>query len=176
MERLMIEPVSIRTNNPGAMWGGKRAEKWGATDDIVLHDGQNNHAAVFPTKVQGAAAQFDLWTSYTGMTFGAAIAKWSGGNSSPQYVAFLARRTGISPTDVITVRLLSGPKGLELMKAQAQWEAGKSYPMTDAEWQVAQQMVFPGENPSPPPDVPKPIPVKVQPSVWSSVVSLFKRS
>jgi hypothetical protein len=29
------------------------------------------------------------------------------------------------------------------MKAQAQWEAGKPYPMTDAEWRQAQAMVFP---------------------------------
>src|SRR3954469_15104249 len=75
--KTMREPVSIRTNNPGAMWGGKRANKWGATADLILHDGQSNHIAVFPTRVQGAAAQFDLWRGgYTGMTLAAAIHKW----------------------------------------------------------------------------------------------------
>jgi hypothetical protein len=134
--------VSIRTNNPGAMWGGKRAEKWGATDDLILKDGQNNHIAVFPTKVQGAAAQFDLWrANYTGLTLLAAIKKWSGGNSSPNYVAFL-KKHGVNFNDLITVDFLASPAGLSLMKAQAQWEAGTPYPMTDAEWQTAQAMVF----------------------------------
>jgi len=139
----MTEPISIRTNNPGAMWGGKRAEKWGATADILTGDKQGNHIAVFPTKVQGAAAQFDLWRGgYAGMTLGAAIRKWSGGNSSPSYSAFLTNKTGIEMLDVVTHELLAGPKGLSLMKAQAQWEAGKPYPMTDAEWEEAQRMVF----------------------------------
>ena len=36
----MSEPVSIRYNNPGAMWGGnKTAEKWGATGNVALNDG-----------------------------------------------------------------------------------------------------------------------------------------
>jgi hypothetical protein len=55
---------------------------------------------------------------------------------------FLNQRTGIKSLDTITVELLAGPKGLALMKAQAQWEAGKPYPMTDAQWEEAQRMVF----------------------------------
>ena len=60
----MEDPASIRYNNPGAMWGGNAlTRKWGETGNIALADGlhQNNHIAVFPTKVHGAAAQFDLW-------------------------------------------------------------------------------------------------------------------
>ena len=137
------EPASIRFRNPGAMWGGKRADKWGAVDDIVLKDGQANHIAVFPTMVQGAAAQFDLWRAgYAGLTLAAAVKKWSGGNSSAAYMKFLKEKTGLGSYDAITVALLSGPKGLALMKAQAQWEAGKPYPMTDAQWAEAQRMVF----------------------------------
>jgi len=137
------EPASIRYKNPGAMWGGRRANKWGAVSDVVLKDGQANHIAVFPNFVQGAAAQFDLWrAAYTGMSLGAAIRKWSGGNSSSAYMKFLNQRTGIKSLDTITVELLAGPKGLALMKAQAQWEAGKPYPMTDAQWEEAQRMVF----------------------------------
>ncbi len=153
----MSVPVSIRSNNPGAMWGGARAAKWGATADIRLHDGQGNHIAVFPTKVQGAAAQFDLWrTSYSGMTLRAGIARWSGGNSSPAYVAFLTRRTGIRADDVITRELLAGPRGLALMQAQAHWEAGRPYPMTEAEWRRAQAMVFGRHEPQPEPPKPEP--------------------
>lgn len=178
-------PASIRYNNPGAMWGGKHANKWGATNTVGLNDGtgQGNTIGVFPTKVQGAAAQFDLWRiGYVGMSLSAAIRKWSGGNSSSSYMRFLNDSTGIKSTDMVTVNLLSGPKGLALMKAQAQWEAGKPYPMTDAEWITAQNMVFPGANPVPAPDVPKadPSPDAPAPSRWSSIlaaiVSIFKRS
>lgn len=177
-------PISIRTKNPGAMWGGARANKWGATADIMTGDKEGNHIAVFPTFVDGAAAQFDLWRSnYTGLTLGSAIKKWSGGNSSPPYANFLVARTAILTTDTITTQLLAGPKGIALMKAQAAWESGKikdGYPMTDTEWQQAQAMVFKGAIP-PPPDIPKAKPSNPAPtkSVWgvffSALVSIFKR-
>lgn len=180
----MSEPVSIRTNNPGAMWGGNKiAEKWGATGNIALNDGlhQNNHAAVFPTKVDGAAAQFDLWRNfYAGMPLEAAIKKWSGGNSSPAYVSFLEKNADITSTDIVTVGLLSGPKGLALMKAQAEWEAGKPYPMTDEEWSHAQALVFGRDLPQPPPP-PPPVydkPVETQapgPSIFASIINFFKK-
>jgi hypothetical protein len=174
----MAEPISIRTKNPGAMWGGARANKWGATADLLTGDSEGNHIAVFPTKVQGAAAQFDLWRNvYTGMSLGAAITKWSGGNSSPQYVTFLTEQTGILIAEVITTKLLSGPKGLALMKAQAHWEAGKPYPMTDAEWQAAQSLVFHGAVIPPPPDIPAPEPQpEPRPSTgfWSLVASVVR--
>jgi hypothetical protein len=138
------EPASIRYKNPGAMWGGKHARKWGAVDDIVLKDGQANHIAVFPDLVHGAAAQFALWKAgYCDMTLIAAIKKWSGHNSSAAYMAFLGKHVGVTPHTRITPALLASPKGIALMKAQAQWEAGKPYPMSDAQWAEAQSMVFP---------------------------------
>lgn len=169
----MPEPASIRYKNPGAMWGGTHAKRWGAVDDVVLNDGQSNHIAVFPTTVQGAAAQFDLWRrAYAGMTLAAAIDKWSGHNSPKGYVAALQKATGIGPFEIITSIVLAGPKGLALMKAQAQWEAGKPYPMTDAEWAHAQQMVFGKSAPvpqPPPPDIePAPAPAP-QPTTWTDV-------
>jgi hypothetical protein len=165
--KMMREPKSIQTNNPGAMWGGARATKWGATDDIKIGDKQGNHIAVFPTKTQGAAAQFDLWrTGYCGLTLAAAIKRWSGDNDSLQYVAFIRKNAAIDPDEKITVALLSGPRGFSLMKAQAQWEAGKVYPMTDAEWALAQKMVF-GAVP-PPPDIEKPDQPETKPAVQST--------
>lgn len=139
----MSEPASIRYKNPGAMWDGKTSRKWGSKQHVVLSDGQSNHIAIFPDCVHGAAAQFDLWrTAYTGLTLAGAIRKWSGGNSSSSYMTFLTKNTGIGQADKITADLLSGPKGLALMKAQAQWEAGKPYPMSNEEWMQAQCMVF----------------------------------
>jgi hypothetical protein len=145
-----MEPASIRYNNPGAMWGGNAiSRKWGEQGNIALNDGlhQNNHIAVFPDKVHGAAAQFDLWRTsknYHNQQLAHAIRTWSGGNSWPEYVAFLGKHApGLTATIIVDDKLLSGPLGIALMKAQAQMEAGKPYPMTDAEWEQAQALVFP---------------------------------
>lgn len=140
-----MEVASIRYKNPGAMWGGARANKWGALRAVTLNDGkgQGNNIAEFPTYEQGAAAQFDLWqTSYCNMSLDAATMKWSGGNSSPAYIKFLTEKTGLQAHTLITKDLLNSDTGWRLMKAQAQWEAGKPYPMTDAQWKAAQKLCF----------------------------------
>lgn len=135
---MMPSPISIRTNNPGAMWLGPSAKRFGATSTITV--GVNN-VAVFPTAVQGAAAQFDLWTrSYSNMTLGEAIKRWSGGNSSADYAKRLCQNTGLTLDSVISRTLLAGPVGINLMKAQAQWEAGQPYPLSDDQWAEAQKM------------------------------------
>ena len=139
-------PAAIRYKNPGAMWPGKVATKWGSTDWITLNDGQGNKIAIFPTFVQGAAAQFDLWaTKYaTGETLKQLIDRWSGHNSPAEYVRFLEAQTGISINTVVTRALLASPPGWKLLKAQSRWEAGQPIPMSDDDWQQAQKMVFDG--------------------------------
>lgn len=144
------DPASIRYNNPGAMWGGTAlARKWGADGNVKLHDGlgQNNHIAVFPDKVHGASAQFDLWHSsanYHNKPLITAIRTWSGGNSVSSYIAFLTSRVpGLHAGTIINDNFLKSPSGLLMMKAQAWHEAGRQYPLTDAEWAQAQAMVFP---------------------------------
>jgi len=139
-------PAAIRYKNPGAMWPGKVATKWGSTSYVTLNDGQGNKIAVFPTFVQGAAAQFDLWaTKYTtGETLKQLIDRWSGHNSPADYVRFLEARTGTSVDTVVTRAFLASPAGWKLLKAQSRWEAGQEMPMTDDDWQQAQRMVFDG--------------------------------
>jgi hypothetical protein len=129
------------------MWGKGNpiAAKWGSTKTETLADGlgQGNNIAHFPTMVQGAAAQFDLWDQhYTGMTLKAAISKWSGGNWDQPYADFLTKQTGLSLDRQVTKELLASAVGLKLMEYQARWEAGQPYPMTEAEWQSAQALVF----------------------------------
>ena len=129
------------------MWGkgNKIAAKWGSTKTEGLNDGlrQGNNVAYFPTKVDGACAQFDLWrTSYVNLSLAAAIRKWSGGNWSQPYADFLKARTGLTMSTPITKDVLASPLGIELLKVQAQWEAGNPYPMTDADWlEAGAQMV-----------------------------------
>lgn len=145
----MSDPASIRFNNPGAMWGKGNAiaTKWGANKTIGLNDGlgQGNNIAVFPDKVHGAAAQFDLWNShYNGLTLQAAIERWSGANSWQEYAHTVQTKIGLTAATRVTTAILSSPQGLALMKAQAQWEAGRIYPLTDDQWKQAQDMVFKG--------------------------------
>lgn len=144
-------PASIRSNNPGAMWGGTAlTRKWGETHHESLSDGlhQGNQIAFFPDKVHGACAQFDLWRTsknYRGKTLNQAIETWSGGNSWPGYVHFLTSRVpGLTGGTVVDDELLSGPRGAAMMKAQAQHEAGVPYPMSDEDWLQAQRIVFGG--------------------------------
>jgi len=143
---MAIIPAAIRYKNPGAMWPNKIATKWGSTRYDTLNDGQGNKIAFFPTFVQGAAAQFDLWaTKYTtGETLKQLIDRWSGHNSPADYVRFLEARTGTSVDTVVTRAFLASPAGWKLLKAQSRWEAGQEMPMTDDDWQQAQRMVFDG--------------------------------
>lgn len=147
-----MDPASIRYKNPGAMWPGAVATKWGSTHWVQLNDAQKNKIAVFDTFVQGAAADFYLWaTKYTtGETLKQLIDRWSGHNSPAAYVSYLQAQTGVSINTVVTKDFLASPAGWKLLKAQSRWEAGKPIPMSDAEWQQAQKMVFAGAAPDVP--------------------------
>lgn len=59
------------------------------------------------------------------------------------YLNFLTSRVpGLKDTTVINEAFLSSPSGIAFVKAQAWHEAGKPYPMSDAEWAQAQAKVF----------------------------------
>ncbi len=177
----MSEPVSIRTKNPGAMWPNALATKFGSKTHEDLRDG--NKAAIFPTFEAGAAAQFALWhDKYAGMTLKDAIYKWSGHNSSAAYEDFLTKHASVSLNTVISKEFLEGPEGVRFAKAQAQWEAGKPYPMTDEQWKKAQDLAFGDLSqaglPTPTVDIPLPIPAPSSPATAnpgsSSGTSLLK--
>jgi len=164
-----MEPASIRTKNPGAMWGSALTRKWGSTETITLHDGlgQGNNIAVFPTFVQGICAQLDLWRTsknYRNKRFADAIAIWSGGNNVPSYIRFVKTSVpGITEDTVMNDDFWRGPMGIAFLKAQAAHEAGKRYPAPEEDWLKAQSIVF-GTEPPPvtPPTPVKPIPRPVK--------------
>lgn len=145
-------PASIRTNNPGAMYPGPSAKKFGSTGTETI--GGGHLIAVFPDKVAGAAAQFDLLRrSYTGKTLRAAITTWSGGNDVDTYLKVIERDTGIGADAALTVDMLAdAAKAVPIAKAMAWQEAGKEYPMTDAEWSAAFKLSL-GASPLPAPTV-----------------------
>jgi hypothetical protein len=181
-------PASIRTKNPSAMWPGSISKRFGSTEYETLHDSQNNKIAIFPTVEQGAAAQFALWASkgYLGLTLRNAIYKWSGHNSATAYAKSLADHIpGLSLDTVITIPFLRSDSGWKFMKLQAQWEAGRVYPMTDAQWQAAQKLAFgdtpaaaPAPSTKPAADTSKKPETAPQSLLWiiiNFILSLFKK-
>jgi hypothetical protein len=139
-------PASVRNNNPGAMYPGPSATKFGAKK--VNKIGGGHLIAEFPDAVHGAAAQFDLLSRvYTGMRVDKAIAKWSGGNSVDSYLDVIGERTGLQPDDTLTAAYLRKPKtGIKFAQAMAAHEAGEEFPMTKAEWKEAHALAFDGAD------------------------------
>ena len=147
-----MEPASIRTKNPGAMWGSALAKKWGSTKTVQLHDGlgQGNNIAVFPSYVQGICAQLDLWRTsknYRNKRFADAIRVWAGGNYVESYIAFVLDRVpGMSRDTIMDDDFWRGPRGIAFLKAQAWHEAGRRYPAPDEDWIEAQRIVMNGDE------------------------------
>ena len=83
--RRQAGPASSRNNNPGAMYPGESALKFGTTGTHKI--GGGHLIAEFPDAISGAAAQFDLLGSrhYSSMRVGDAIAKWCGHNDAGTY-------------------------------------------------------------------------------------------
>lgn len=134
-------PASVRHNNPGAMYPGPSARRFGSTGHSII--GGGHQIATFPDAESGAAAQFDLLnTRYAGMPLAAAIAKWSGNNSTPEYVRSVAQTTGIRPDEMLSFELLRSPRGIALAQAMARHEGGRDYPLTPEQWQNAHNRVF----------------------------------
>lgn len=148
-----MEPAAIRTKNPGAMWPGAVATKWGSKQWIYLSDGtgqggggHGNKIAIFENWVDGICAQMDLWRTspkYRGKTFAAAINTWDGGNDTPGYIAQMKQRvSGLTADTVMDDKFWKGPMAIPFLKAQAAHEAGKPIPAPDADYIEAQRRVM----------------------------------
>lgn len=169
---MTIVPASIRNKNPGAQYPGKSAKKFGSSsyETLKSHDGVHK-IATFPSNVQGAAAMFDLLANgknsvgryqYRNRPIKEAITTWCGAFYVGTYIKVLEEKGGVKRTDPLTIELLQDPdKAIPLCKAMAWQEAGRDYPMSDAEWNQAHACAF--ETPiaprfAPENDVPSPKP------------------
>jgi hypothetical protein len=141
-------PAAIRYNNPGGMYPGPSATRYGSTGYSVI--GGGHKIAQFDDPVKGAAAQFDLLDrSYAGMTIGQAVQKWSGGNNSAAYAQHLSKATGIPLDAPLTKEMLRDPTfAIPFAKASAQWETGQPFPMNDDQWKQAHSMAFGEQSPT----------------------------
>ena len=129
-------PASIRYNNPGAQYPASAAERFGQIGYGII--GGGHKIARFPHPVNGAASNFDLLSrSYTGMTFGAAGQKWTGSNGFGI--------PGYSDSTVLTKEMVADQAtAVPIMKSIAKREAGKTSPLTEAQWQAAHSMFLLG--------------------------------
>lgn len=154
-----MEPAAIRHKNPGAMWPGAIATKWGSKKWVYLNDGtgqggngRGNKIATFDNWVDGICAQLDLWRTspnYKNKRFADAIRIWSGGNNVPAYISYVkARIPGMDENTIMNDAFWQSPNGIKFLKVQAGHEAGKPIPAPDADWIEAQRRVFSGAKPS----------------------------
>jgi hypothetical protein len=154
----MREPAAIRYKNPGAMWPGPTATKWGSKRWIYLSDGtgqggngMGNKIAIFENWVDGICAQLDLWRTsprYRGKKLKDALAVWSGGNHVESYIQFVTSRIpGMTRDTVMDDAFWRSPNGVKFLKVQAHHEAGKPMPVAEADWLEAQRRVFGGAPP-----------------------------
>lgn len=175
-----MTPASIRNRNPGAMYPGPSAKRFGATSHETLRSKDGVHKiATFPTSVHGAAAQFDLLNrDYTGMTLEKAIEKWCGNYYAAIYLKVLKDRASVEPSSVLTKAMLAdGDIAIPIAKAMAWQEAGCDYPLKDEEWREAHQMALGGdaEAPSwnPRNDVPTPKRETRLAPLWAKIKAAF---
>lgn len=147
-------PAAIQFKNPGAMWPGAIATKWGSKKWQYLSDGtgqggggHGNKIAIFDAWVPGICAQLDLWRTsknYKNKRFADAIDIWCGHNHVADYIAHVTKRVpGMTANTIMNDAFWRGPMAMPFLKVQAAHEAGKpSIPAPENDWVVAQKRVF----------------------------------
>ena len=147
MQRQQMTPASIRNRNPGAMYPGPSAKRFGSAAFETLRSRDGVHKiATFPTCEHGVAALFDLLArKYVGMTVEAAIKKWCGGYYVSTYLKVLEEKAGITAATKLELEILKDPeKAILIGKAMALQEAGREYPLDDDGWREGHAMAFGG--------------------------------
>lgn len=159
-------PASIRNCNPGSIYPGPSARRFGATTEqaLVSQDGKHR-IATFPDAISGAAALFDNLCHarpgkgrpyyYRDKTLQDAIETWCGSIHAAQYLCVIEARTGFPPETVLDLTFLRDPASIvPLAKAMAWHEAGKPFPLADGGWERAHEMAL---LHMPEPSVPAPV-------------------
>lgn len=132
-------PAAIRYKNPGAQYPSEEAAEFGQLGYGKLKDG--NEIARFPHPVNGAAANFELLhRAYAGLHVGNLRGKWVTGRATN-----IRKVPGYDSSLTVTAEMLRDPSwAIPFMQAMATLEAGRTYPMTVAEWQAAHAMFLAG--------------------------------
>ena len=127
--------AAIRNRNPGAMYPGAAAQKFGTIGTQSLLGGKHK-IAQFPTAVHGAAANFEnlATAGYVGKTIRSAMTRWSGG-----YRSMPGPAGQYDPNTVITREMVNDPNfAIPFMQAIASGEApGGHKVLSQGQWRQA---------------------------------------
>lgn len=126
-------PVTIRTNNPGAINGASWETTYPGYVDTVLTT-PGNHSTIFEAPEYGVGAWWDLLRQYRAggaTTVGAIITRYGGQQDYSAYVQFVAKTAGFSPDTVID--LDNDQQVLQFGHAMFRYEAGRTLPWSDAQ-------------------------------------------
>lgn len=164
---MMKVPASIRNKNPGAQWPGKSSRAFGSRAFERLG---KDKIATFETYEQGAAALFHLLDRvYKGMMIADAIKKWSGNNHVNAYLKTIETRSTFKRSDYVDGDLIETPAyAIEFARAMAHHEAGRPYPMNEAQWKQAHELFMSVKNGRPLRDIEKATtPPATEPLQWA---------
>ena len=164
-----MTPASIRNKNPGALYPGPSARKFGGTkvENLTSKDGKHK-IAQFPTSIHGAAALFDNFMNAKGATgyyyrnkpLSKAIDTWCGSIRAQSYLRLIEQQAGYKPSEVLSEDFLRDPdKAIALARAMARHEAGRDYPLEGSEWLEAHAMAF-GDAVAPEPSANNDVPTR----------------
>lgn len=145
INRQDIKKANQRYNNPGAMYPGSIAKKYGSLSfGYLLSDNGKHKIAFFPTPEAGAAANIqNMKNNYSDLSVGAAIRKWRGvdkdGNPNPgsDYVP-----DGFKSSDSMDEIVYDKERMIDFMKKMAKHE-GSNY-LSDAQWNKAYDLFSAG--------------------------------
>jgi hypothetical protein len=128
------QPVSIRSNNPGAINGAAWERKLPGYVKEIKYDGKNN-TTIFYTPEQGVAVWWELMRKYASgghTTVGAIINRYGGGQNYEPYINFVVSKTGLSRDTAIELED-DDDTLLKFAKAMFHYEAGRATPLSDAQ-------------------------------------------
>lgn len=145
INRQDIKKANQRYNNPGAMYPGSIAKKYGSLSfGYLLSDNGKHKIAFFPTPEAGAAANIqNMKNNYSDLSVGAAIRKWRGvdkdGNPNPgsDFVP-----DGFKSSDSMDEIVYDKERMIDFMKKMAKHE-GSNY-LSDAQWNKAYDLFSAG--------------------------------
>lgn len=183
----MITPATIRNHNPGAIYPGPSARKFGGSSRAnaeVLKSADGKHPiSAFPTDIHGAAALFDNLMHaggvrhyyYRGQTLAKAIDTWCGSIRTASYLALIKQQTGLEPTEILTEEFLRDhDRAIPLAKAIARHETGKDFPLDQMAWLEAHAMAFSGGHIAPAPSANNDVPTLRPEARWEAKVERAK--
>lgn len=142
-------PVSIRSNNPGAVNGAAWERSMPGYVTEIKYDNKNN-TTIFEAPEYGVAVWYELMRRYHAAgarTVEQIIRKYGGGQNYEGYVDYVVDKTGFRRNK--TIDLTDLQTLLVFAKAMFRYEAGKTIPWSDAQIMYGFNLAMGKQEPGP---------------------------